>query len=329
MEHIAATASFISTATVAGTPTAASAIPDDVPCASSLHEAIQWTVAYGSIFDFPLTRDEVHRFLIAPGGTRAEVEAAIDDELSRGDTLETDGQFLYPSGQCALVATRLHRGHCAREAWTWARRYARLIWMLPFVRMVAVTGSLAMDNVERGDDIDLMIVTETGRLWMTRAMILVVVRLARLRGDTLCPNYILSARALTLGQRDFYAAHELAQMAPLYGRQAAERFWAENAWCTDYLPNARRPAADRTDDAIPAVWAATRAVAERALRFPPGTWIERWEQKRKIARLLRDAPPDVRETLYTPDVCKGHVAGHGSKVMNQWRARLDLSSEQR
>ena len=89
---------------------------EEVLRAGSLREAIQWTVAYGSIFDFPLTREEVHRYLMASGGSRAEVDAAIDDELSRGNGLESDGEFLYPSGQVNLVSTRLRRGRCAREA---------------------------------------------------------------------------------------------------------------------------------------------------------------------------------------------------------------------
>jgi hypothetical protein len=300
---------------------------EGVPRASSLREAIHWTVAYGSIFDFPLTRDEVYRFLMAPGGSRAEVDAALDDELSRGNGLESNGRFLYPSGQIDLVSTRLRRDRCAREAWTHARRYARLIWMLPYVRMVAITGSLAVNNVEDGDDIDLMIVTEPGRLWMTRGMILIVVRFARVRGHTLCPNYILSSRALTLQQRDSYAAHELAQMNPIHGGNTAGRLWTENAWCRDFLPNAQWRGEVGTVDELPRILTAAKAVAEMVLRLPPGTWIERWEQRRKIAKLRRGAPSGARETHYTADVCKGHVDGHGDKVTNLWRARVGLPND--
>jgi hypothetical protein len=294
---------------------------DHVPTAvraRSLREAIRWTVLYGSIFDYPLTRDEVYRFLIAPGGSRVEVEAAIDDSLGHKDGLETNGRYLYPAGRSGSVATRLTRAEHARHSWRRARFYARLIWTLPYVRMVAVTGALAMDNVEPGDDIDLLIVTEPGRLWMTRGMILLLARLARVWGDTLCPNYIISARCLELAQRDAYTAHELAQMTPLYGRQVAERLWMKNAWCRDVLPNAQLRVDGATDDHLPWILTSAKALGQAVLDLPLGALIEGWEQRRKIAQLSRGAPLHAGEILYTADVCKGHADAHGSRVMDLW-----------
>jgi hypothetical protein len=299
-----------------------------VPHARSLREAIQWTVLYGSVFDYPLTWDEVYRFLMAPGGSRAEVDLAVGDALARGDGLETDGLFLYPSGRSGSVTTRLRRGRYARQAWSRARFYARLIWTLPYVRMVAVTGALAMNNVEKGDDLDFLIVTEPGRLWMTRGMILLLARLARVRGDRLCPNYIISMRGLRLEQRDLYTAHELVQMAPIHGRRVAERLWSENVWCQDFLPNAWWRGEEGTDDSLPRILIASKALGQILLDMPLGTLIERWEQRRKIAKLSREAPAHTRETLYTADVCKGHADCHGSRVMDQWAVQVAQQSSE-
>ena len=118
-----------------------------------------------------------------------------------------------------------------------AARYGALIAKLPFVRMVAVTGSLAVENAEAADDIDYLIVTSKGRLWLPRAMTILVVRLGGLRGVTLCPNYLLSESALALSERDPYTARELFQMRPLIGHDVHARMLAANMWCRELLPN--------------------------------------------------------------------------------------------
>ena len=73
-------------------------------------------------------------------------------------------------------------------------------------------------------------------------MTMVVVRLAALRGVTLCPNYLLAESALALPDRDVYTARELLQMrADRAAQDVYERMLAANAWWRDLLPNWRSP----------------------------------------------------------------------------------------
>lgn len=297
-----------------------------VPRPRSLQEAIHWTILYSAIFDYPLTAEEIHRFLIVRSASRQEVDSAIADMLLRGQ-LESDGQFLYPTGQSSLVATRSRRSQHARQAWKRTHAYARLLWLLPYVRMVAVTGALAMDNVEQSDDIDFLIVTQRGRVWLTRGMILIVVKMARIRGDTICPNFIMSTQALELEQRNTYTAHELAQMIPLYGGQMAECLWTKNAWYRDFLPNAWRNTEEVADDEIPRILMLFKELGQMVLDLPFGTFVEQWEQRRKIRKLSGESPGCAREILYTSEMCKGHVDGHGDRILNRWTAEITVPGQ--
>lgn len=278
-------------------------------------------VLYADVFDYPLTRDEVFAFLDTAAASRASVEAAIDHALANGSGLDSDGLYLHVGGRSEIVATRRRRAIVAASAWRRGRFYARLIWAIPYVRMVAVTGALAVNNVEDGDDIDFLIVTEPGRLWMARGMTVLLCRLARMRGDVLCPNYIITMKALRLRRQDLYTAHEFAQVVPLHGARVAHRLRSENQWYLDILPNLDCEEPLDVRDDLPWPLATLKSLAEAILRLPPGDAVERWERERKIARLSRRQGPGD-EAVFSADMCKGHYHGHGERVMRLYASRV-------
>jgi hypothetical protein len=174
-----------------------------------------------------------------------------------------------------------------------------------------------MDNVGPQSDIDYFIVTEPERLWLCRLMVIAVVRYAAPRGDTVCPNYLLSERALELDDRNLYTAHEVAQMVPIYGSATYQHLRESNCWVSDYLPNAG--AAPREADASPRGRAA-RLLAESTLRTGAGARLERWEMDRKIRKLTRD-DNNCPEVSFSTDWCKGHVDGHGERILAMFDER--------
>lgn len=291
----------------------------------ALGKAIVQTVAYSDIFDYPLTATEIHRYLIGPAVSRETVQSHLAGEALVPELLaERDGYFSLP-GREAIIATRRERARRAEALWSRALVFGRIIASFPFVRMVAITGELAMDNVRPASDIDYFVVTEHHRLWLCRGMILALVRLAARRHVAICPNYLLSEQALALHDRDLYAAHEVAQMVPIAGHDTYARFRRLNAWTFDYLPNAVGSPRERraTPHARP-----VRAVAESALRSPAGGLVERWERERKVRKLSRSAPPGG-EASFASDWCKGHYHNHGQLVLHAFNARTGICEEAR
>ena len=275
------------------------------------------TVAYADIFEYPLTLPEIHRYLIGLAVSRETVGAAIANELlPAGRLVERDGYYAL-LGREAIVATRQERQERAAAVWPRALRYGRLIASLPFVRLVAITGELAMDNVRPESDIDFFVVTEHRRLWLCRALILAIVHAAGRLGDTICPNYLISERALALDDGDLYSAHEIAQMIPLAGLETYARFRQLNPWVYDFLPNAA--AVPRDLRARPAARPA-RALAESALRSPAGAALERWESGRKLRRFRAEARGHA-EASFTLDWCKGHLHDHGQLILEAFAKR--------
>jgi hypothetical protein len=294
------------------------------PGRAAVERAIVQAVAYADVFDYPLTADEVHRYLIGVPANRGMVRAALASNKLLPHVLARTGRYYTLIGRESAVDTRRLRAPLAAEYWRRAVRYGRLIGNFPFVRMVAVTGALAMDNVADGD-IDYLVVTEPGRLWLCRALVVGLVRAAAVRGTQLCPNYFLSEEALELTERNLFTAHEVAQMVPLSGAHDYERLRTMNRWTNTYLPNAVGP--PHRIAAVEPRSRRTRRIVEHTLRSRLGAPLERWEMRRKI-RKLGQRGNNHAEAAFGPDLCKGHFGHHGQLTLARYDERLRALEQQ-
>jgi len=281
---------------------------------SRLSSAILHTVAYADIFDFPLIAAEIHRYL---AGVRASREA-VDRRLQEIPALSRIENCYTLPGRESLVHERRRRERDAGRLWPRALFYGEIIARLPFVRMVAVTGALAMNNVTEEADIDYLLVTEPGRLWFSRALVLLVGRVAARQGATLCPNYLVSLRSLEFPDRTLYAAREVAQMVPIAGLDVYQRIRMQNSWVERFLPNAQGLPEAPWISTGPVSSTPARRRMEAVLRTRPFTSLERWEMNRKI-RKLRAQQGASPESHFSADCCKGHAYRHQERT----RVRLD------
>jgi hypothetical protein len=292
-------------------PTAALSRPRVESGPDVLERPLLETLAYADVFDYPLRDGEIHRYLIGARATPRDVTGELA-RLQRAGVVGACQGFYTLAGRESLTDLRREREDRARMLWGRAYRYGRVIAALPFVLFVGVSGALAVDNVAAGADIDYFIVTERGRLWTARAMVVALVRWARRRGDAVCPNYLVSERAVALRDRNLFTAHELTQLVPLAGPLTYARLRASNPWATDYLPNAGGP--PRATRVPACMRGRLRGAAEWLGRSVPGGWVEQWERRRKVRRFERDSSA-ATEASFGPDCCKGHFGQHGERVL--------------
>lgn len=298
------------------------------PHPERLETAILETIAYADVFDYAVTAEEIHRYLVACPADLASVKQTLATSLLPKKRVESRGGYVVLPGRQALFSLRQKRAAIAQSLWRQARRYGAWIARLPFVRMVAVTGALAVDNVEQDADIDYLIVTEPGRLWLCRALVIALVRWAERRGHMLCPNYFLAERALRIDERNLYTAREVAQMVPLSGLATYRHMRRLNSWVDDLLPNAvDAPGAIAP---LPAGTTTLGAGIEGLLRTPIGEMLEQWEMRRKIPKLQRrqGKAASPGEAAFCADWCKGHFEGHGRYVLQTYAQRLEQLSGQ-
>jgi hypothetical protein len=281
-------------------------------------ESLLAAVVYADLFDYPLTIDDLLRYQVGTRLTRDEIYAALSIISPLREALNEDSGFYVLRGREATIGLRRARTARSRRLWPRARTYARIASYLPFVRCVAVTGALAVENLGARPDIDLLVVAQRHRVWICRRALILLVRAARLLGDDLCPNYIISVDNLTLDQRDFFTAHELAQMVPIVGREYYDRIISNNKWALRYLPNAfDRPAKGvrKAHNGLPK--RLVEAILSRAI-------FDKWEAW-ELSRMRRQLQPILgvaAEVVCSPSQCKGHTGLHRQSVLGKFVAAL-------
>lgn len=211
----------------------------------ALMKACVLALAYTDQFAFPLTTQEVRRRLVGFKASEAEVLSALES-LAAKKVVVRDGQYWRLRVGRANVQLRQARDKLSTARWQEVAKLEKTIGWIPWVRGLAVTGSLAMNNLRSHSDIDLMVVTAPRRLWLTRVLVslfsLVAGRRRTWRGseaDSWCFNLWLEETALSLPdyKRNLYTAYEICQAKWVMDReQLRAKFYEHNSWVRSILP---------------------------------------------------------------------------------------------
>jgi hypothetical protein len=287
-------------------------------------QAVLHTLTYSDIFDYPLTAPEVHKYLTGIKASFEEVKQALEV----GPVKRTGNYFTLP-GREKIVAVRADREARSQKLMPLALRYGRILGGLPYIRMVALTGSLAVMNISEPADFDYMLVAARGRVWTARAFALALNRLTRLHGITICPNLVVSENALEWRLHDLYSARELCQMIPIMGLDIYNRLMKANQWVGSFLPNAflesnSLPFETPREHTLMGTGAPLlQSLLELPLRGKLGARFENWEMDRKVSRFSKQAGFG-EETIFNADICQGNFHHHRSWTHNMFEKRLEM-----
>lgn len=273
---------------------------------SPLSKNIISTICYYDILDYPLTSFEIWKNLInshqslANGqqmreeGDKASISEVInelDNEEIRKYIEEYRG-FYFLKGRSYLVEQRIKRNKISAAK---LKRLRRAVWLLrfvPYVRMIAATGTLAMKNAEKPSDWDLLIVLEKGKIWTGRTLVTAVAQFLGKRRygdkikDRICLNHFITTETLEIRSKDLFSANEYYFLFPLFDSGTFyNKFQLRNSWIKDFKPNYQlsETASPKTfkDSGISRF---IRTLGEKILNFELlENYLRKWE-KEKIER---------------------------------------------
>ena len=211
---------------------------------NNVAQAVLKTLAYYDLFAYPVTLQELHRYLIA---SRVVSLQQVKNELNRLQ-ISKKNNFYFLKGKDAIVAQRIKREKISHKKLQLAKKIATRLSRIPTIVYIGVSGSLAMQNAKKNDDIDLFIITKPYTLWISRllaSLLLVVTGKLRRFGqveqrDAICLNMWVETRYMKFKERrqNVYTAHEIVQLYTLYNQyHTYEQFLYANTWITQVLPH--------------------------------------------------------------------------------------------
>jgi predicted nucleotidyltransferase len=195
------------------------------------------TLSYFDLFSYPLTSIEIVKFL-GIGCSVQEISLPLL-QLEQEESIYKLEEFYALHNNNALVTRRREGNLKARQQLVTADKIASFLAGFPFVTGVAVSGSLSKNFADENSDIDFFIITKSNRLWLARTFMHIFKKLTFLVGkqDYFCMNYYIDHDMLRIKEQNIYTAIEVATLMPLRGIETFGRFFQENKWVSELLPN--------------------------------------------------------------------------------------------
>ena len=216
---------------------------------SMLSKFILATVVYYDTLEYPLTAFEIWKHLLIPDGesllprtSLAAIEQSLEGLRRDVRLVVQDGFWVLPD-RLGLIQSRIQREKQAVQKLKRAATLIRWCAWIPYVRMIALTGSLSMKQGDRMSDWDFLVILKGGAIWTGRFFLTAWLTLLRSRrhdsrvADRACLNCYLTDTSLEVPLRDVFSSHEYRFLYPVIGEDVFRAFELANRWIVRYRPH--------------------------------------------------------------------------------------------
>lgn len=219
-----------------------------------LSKKIITTLTYYDVLDYPMTSFEIWKYLVSHNVER-EAHNAEKKDISLADIvkeleneevkkfIEQYRGYYFLRGRENLAEERLEKNKIAEQKFKITRRAVKWLRFIPFVRMLAVTGTLAMKNTQKKSDLDLLIVLKHGHIFTGRILITGLTHLLGVRRygqkitNRICLNFFITDKSLEIDLKDLFSANEYSFIWPLFDTGVFSEFQKANGWIKNFKEN--------------------------------------------------------------------------------------------
>jgi len=196
----------------------------------SLHEQLLKYLSYFAIFNHPVHRDELAEFF------HKDIKEEVKLLLISKSCFEYEGYLSTLKEVELITIERIAKENLAKKYFDKLPRYVNIIKNFPFVKSIAISGSLSKKVMHQDGDIDYFIITSAGRLWICRTLLVIFKKVFLLNSRKyFCINYFIDENNLSIIDKNIFTAVEASHLLPVYNVNLLQKFWAENHWINDYF----------------------------------------------------------------------------------------------
>ena len=243
-----------------------------------LHQALM-PLLYYEIFAYPLTLEEILRFSHDSNTTARDLETALENLVQEGCIFRYQDYYL-TQARPEWVQQREANNARAMRYVEKARWMTHLIRRFPFVKAVFLSGSISKNVMPKDGDIDYFIITQPGRLWIARTLLILFKKIFLLNSyKYFCVNYFVDEDHLEVEEKNRFTATEIATLLPVYNPQLYDRFYQANAWVETYFPHCPQRSTEQT---ISTINSSIQRGLEKLLGGRIGDWLDTFFMKKTI-----------------------------------------------
>lgn len=207
-------------------------------------KAILTTLAYRSVFKSGLSFHQLATYLISDEKIDFDLYKKRLNNLIKSKKVGMKKNAYFLVGEKPLSWPK--RSKNSKEHLEYMEHALKKLERVKWIKMLAITGSVAAHNAKKEDDVDIFVITEKNRLWLTRLFVVLLLKAMNLyRTDShsskkLCPNIFVDESSMEWekSKRSVYVAHEILMMHPIINKDDTYfKFVKKNDWVFDYFSN--------------------------------------------------------------------------------------------
>lgn len=279
----------------------------------SIREAILDMVAYFAVFGLPVSEDRLNA-LLAVKASHLAVLAITRDMVANGELIKIEDYY----GLADVRYVNLQKKQTQRDyLLARAGKLAGVIGKLPFVKAVCVVNSVAIGNVHEDSDIDLLIVTTPGRVFVAKGFLWKTLKILKLletedkKAGQFSLGMVLTTRGVIF-ERDImrennpHLIYWLMTAVPVYGQRRWQEVLQASLYVRQHAPNYLWPKGGRSIDRAGTKW--LDSLDDRGYR------IHLRHTSRQEKNLRDEAFVRVR-----PDIINLHAVDRSRAIAEAWQ----------